>query len=405
MKPSTRALLLLGFSALFAAACLIGLAAQSGRERGPAHVEAANPAQATAAVSIPGGDCSLKDFIPAISCGKDTESSSCCSGLRRAFENKCPCRGLPGIVLGHGGTGLVLADNMMRCGYSEGVDVNGSPVAAVDFVAESLGCFDRKEWCNDLLHNIDIRLSAANKGLLQVADEAKGWVYAAAANGDHARVAATVCKALGYLSVASKSVDMAVSSSKRLGCNAASAASGKVSGCEVTDAAKTPGALRIECTREHVDPLSPIAIFQDRPELCMRAGQHSNKENRLACTFSKLGTVVAGHARSIGAAHIICGTAGINETRINWYDGFQDDFTAYMTRSRLDADGRFMTFSKFRGKLNGTDLLTLEELDIDARKARLDASVESQMEGHGEPGLIQRLHALFGSVYDWDSRR
>jgi hypothetical protein len=393
-----RALLLLGFSALVAAACLLGLAAQSGRERGPAHLEAANPAQATVAAA-----CSLKDFLPAMSCGKDTESSSCCSGLRRAFKNQCPCRMLPGIVLAHGGTGLNVAENMMRCGYSEGVDANGSPVAAVDFVAESLGCFDRKEWCNDLLHNLDIRLSEASKGLLQVADEAKGWVYAAAADGDHTGVAATVCKALGYLSVASTSVDMAVSSSKRLGCNAASAASGKVAGCEVEDTAKTPGALRIECTREPVDPLSPIAIFQDRPELCMRAGQHSNKENRLACAFSKLGTAVAGHARSIGAAHIICGTAGINETRINWHDGFQDDFTAYMTRSRLDADGRFMTFSKFHGKLNGTDLLTLEELNLFERTARLDA-LEGQREGQGEPGLNQRLHALFGSVYDWDSR-
>jgi len=371
-------------------------------------------------------------------CVKDSGSQSCCSGLRQAFKNKCPCRGLPGILLSHGGTGLIIADNMIRCGYSEGVDAKyGEPVAAVDFVAESLGCFDRAEWCNDLLPGLDIRLSEVNKGLLQMADEAKGWVYAAT-NGDTS-VAATVCKALGYLRVVSTSVDVAVNSYRRISCSTTAAASGKISvcvsslalpvqprpahapyaarfgirfltaaplsprvfarapqGCEVKDTAKTPGALRIECAREQVNPLSPNAIYQDRPELCMRTGQRSFRENRLACTSSKLGTAVAGHQRSIGAAHAICGTAGINETRIKWYDGFQDDFSAYVTISRL-ADGRFMTFQKVHGHINGTDLLTPEEFNIDKRKAHLDKSGQSQ-----EGSSYQQLRV--GSVYDWDSR-
>ncbi|KAJ1618040.1 hypothetical protein T492DRAFT_917164 [Pavlovales sp. CCMP2436] len=370
--PHRRARLLLGFSALVAAACLLSLVQQN---RESAHFEAADAATKpiSDAVTIPGGDCPLHDFIPAMPCVKDSGSQSCCSGLRQAFKNKCPCRGLPGILLSHGGTGLIIADNMIRCGYSEGVDAKyGEPVAAVDFVAESLGCFDRTEWCNDLLPGLDIRLSEVNKGLLQVADDANGWIYAAGTNGNTS-VASTVCKALGYLRMVSTSVDVAVNSYRRISCSTTAAASGKISGCEVKDTAKTPGALRIECAREQVNPLSPNAIYQDRPELCMRTGQRSFRENRLACTSSKLGTAVAGHQRSIGAAHAICGTAGINETRIKWYDGFQDDFSAYVTISRL-ADGRFMTFQKVHGHINGTDLLTPEEFNIDKRKAHLDNS-------------------------------
>jgi len=56
-------------------------------------------------------------------------------------------RALPGIVMSHGGSGLGLMDNMLRCSYTEGVDKNGDPIAPVDFVTKRLGCVDREEWC------------------------------------------------------------------------------------------------------------------------------------------------------------------------------------------------------------------------------------------------------------------
>jgi len=139
--------------------------------------------------------------------------------------------------------------------------------------------------------------------------------------------------------------------------------------CEVRDVDKSTcggspcRALRLECAFE------PDAL--DRSQFCVRVDQRlvARSGNRLQCAPSSSGMQVPGHTRRLGAAHAICGTAGINETRIRWSDGFHDDFTAY-TATRL-ADGRFRSFEAYRGALRGAELLTPAELLVGSRRAQL----------------------------------
>ncbi|KAJ1625819.1 hypothetical protein T492DRAFT_1036884 [Pavlovales sp. CCMP2436] len=384
--PGRRAALLLSCTAL---ACTAWFVVNQGAR--PAYFETAD---GEAKVHIPGGVCSLGDFMPAMSCQQNNEADACCNGLKRAFAAQCPCRPLPGIVISHGGSGLGLMDNMVRCGYTEGLDPNGEKLAPIEFATQKLGCVDRKEWCSNLLPNVDIRLSQANKGALQIADAKLGWVYASA-SGDPGKVAKTVCAALGYRKVVRTAVDNTINAFKAINCDHGGGV--KVSECSVKDLAPIVlGALTIECDRE-----ASLSNSVFRPEICMRVGQSHNRANNLVCTSSVLGTGVAGHTRKIGAPNSVCGTAGINETRIEWFDGFQDDFSAYALVQRL-TDGVYLSFKKFRGEVAGHDLLTSGELMIDKRKAhmnRFEHAAAVNLKDQTKANLAQA-----GEIFNWDSR-
>jgi hypothetical protein len=168
--------------------------------------------------------------------------------------------------------------------------------------------------------------------------------------------------------------------------------------CSVKDVSKVPGALTIECDREP----SPGSNSVFRPEMCMRVGQSQNSENKLECMESVLGTVVAGHVRKVGAPNALCGTAGINETRIEWFDGYQDDFSSYALVQRL-ADGAYLSFTKFRGHLLGMDLLTPGELMIDDRKDHLDDWESSRAVSDRLKEQTKDMLAR-AEIYDWNTR-
>lgn len=204
-----------------------------------------------------GGMCSIGQFLPAMSCSHGSESASCCGGLKVSFNGQCACkyvlrlshaplvifshesplarvlplvtdtrllpsspsrRALPGVVISHGANSLGLLDNYIRCGYTEGTDVNGDPIPPVDFVTERQGCADRKEWCNDKLHNIDVRISAADRGYVQVHDRTKGWVYAHTDENNTAATGSLVCHVMGYVGLVEARIDQGVHASKRLNC-------------------------------------------------------------------------------------------------------------------------------------------------------------------------------------------
>ncbi|KAG8470729.1 hypothetical protein KFE25_009150 [Diacronema lutheri] len=310
-------------------------------------------------ISIEKEACTLGQFVPAISCSRDQDSPSCCGGLHTAFNAQCPCKALPGIVMSHGGSGLGLMDNMLRCSYTEGVDKNGDPIAPVDFVTKRLGCVDREEWCNDKAHNADVRLTESNKGFAQLHDDAAGWVYVHSDEQNAQSTAAAVCHAMGYAGVLSGSIETGVHASKRLNCPSPST---RIAACAVEDIVLQPGALYVRCDRQ--------GDRGPRSELCMRSGQGGRSYNNLNCwTSERTGVQVPMHTRKPGAAHTLCGTAGINESRIEWYDGFQDDFFAYST-SRT-ADGRLHSAHLFKGALAGKDLLSPSELEVGERKVTL----------------------------------
>lgn len=66
------------------------------------------------------------------------------------------------------------------------------------------------------------------------------------------------------------------------------------------------------------------------------------------------------HERHVGAAHMVCGTRGLNESRVEWFDGFQDDFTTYEAQ-RDHKTGLLKGYRKWHGKVKGEDLLTHDE--------------------------------------------
>ena len=268
--------------------------------------------------------------------------------------------------------------------------------------------------CNDKAHNADVRLTESNKGFAQLHDDAAGWVYVHSDEQNAQSTAAAVCHAMGYAGVLSGSIETGVHASKRLNCpspstriavrsrarlprpqRSARAALGAAhpcaahlrppppppppplppglparrmprsrlpQACAVEDIVLQPGALYVRCDRQ--------GDRGPRSELCMRSGQGGRSYNNLNCwTSERTGVQVPMHTRKPGAAHTLCGTAGINESRIEWYDGFQDDFFAYST-SRT-ADGRLHSAHLFKGALAGKDLLSPSELEVGERKVTL----------------------------------
>lgn len=198
---------------LSAIACTSWFLIASGRSA-PARLESSGD-------YIAPGSCGVSTFMSAMACQKDRDSPACCGGMHNIFNARCPCAALPGIVLSHGGSNLRMTDSMIRCGFSEGVDRNGDPMPPVEYVTEALGCVDRKEWCADKLHNVDVRLTRSHKGHVQIHDgPTNSWAYARV--GDLAtrdNVASAVCLALGY-----KRVDEGMTGSVKMGAVHASKA-------------------------------------------------------------------------------------------------------------------------------------------------------------------------------------
>jgi hypothetical protein len=289
---------------------------------------------------------------------------------------------LPGIVMSHGGSPLGLTANFLRCEYSQG------GVAPVDYITDFMPCMDKKEWCNDRIPNVDVRVTALNKGHVQIhASKPKGWAYVTTDEAGMTNAALAACRALGYRSLENREgstfLDPELMATKRLACPDSAAESGKIAvrcaraaralggrsspsspanrersqphsaraplharrlsqDCNVQEIAPTAGALRVECDHEN------IASSIYRQELCYRRTQRTNDKNHLHCDKVAGGVAVAGHTRRVGAPHVICGTAGLNESRIHWGDGYHDDYEAF-SAARNPTDGSFLLSALNKG--------------------------------------------------------
>jgi hypothetical protein len=87
-----------------------------------------------------------------------------------------------------------------------------------------------------------------------------------------------------------------------------------------------------------------------KPLLCYNSSQNNGA------------ALVKGHERALGAPHVLCGTAGVDETSVRWYDGFRDDFEAYTVVRR--ADGSMLDFRKYAGLVPGQALPSDKERAI-----------------------------------------
>lgn len=142
---------------------------------------------------------------------------------------------------------------------------------------------------------------------------------------------------------------------------------------------------------------------QTRSELCTRVSQGGPTYNNLQCmTAESTGIAVEGHVRRPGSAHSVCGTAGINESRIVWADGFQDDYFAY-TVSRT-ANGQLAYTELYKGMLAGRDLMSTAELEVAGRRRGLDNFVASfgDLEGTLRKYFVEQTSRPEVSNYDWD---
>lgn len=296
------------------------------------------------------GPCDLGTFIKLMPCKKGVTSPACCHALRPIFAHKCACRPIPGIVMGHGGSALNFIKDYMRCNYTD----DTATVAPVDYVADQHACVDQRSWCADPRPDVDVRLDAVDVGNLQIFDAALGWAHAAAPADDAGAalyLGQAACRALGYSDVRLKrGVPQAFTGTKEaqreVRCSAAAAAAGDISQCSVSPASGPALVLSCEGGSE--------------PQLCTRATQLSSAHNHLRCTraIEGRGMAVEGHVRSVGAAHVVCGSAGIDESKITWFDGWDDDFSAY---SPVRDGPRVVGVEPSVHAPGQKDLLTLEE--------------------------------------------
>jgi hypothetical protein len=164
----------------------------------------------------------------------------------------------------------------------------------------------------------------------------------------------------------------------------------------VQDVEPTAGALRVECDHEN------IASSTYRQELCYRRTQRNNDKNHLHCDKVAGGVAVPGHTRRVGAPHVICGTAGLNESRIHWADGYHDDFEAY-SADRNPTDGSFILSALNKGLQHGKDLLTAAELHIASRMGDVQEFMAGYPDG-GEDGFEATFEQYLGKhgLSSWD---
>lgn len=136
----------------------------------------------------------------------------------------------------------------------------------------------------------------------------------------------------------------------------------------------------------------------NRPENCLRLGGSNRAANALMCERVAGGVEVQGHVRRPGAAHTVCGTAGVNESRIAWHDGFQDDFFAYV--ARRSPTGQLLLAERWFGPLAGADLLTTAELEMGDRRAVLHDYLSAERKKLMAEEFDEIVH--HGSDADWD---
>mmetsp|Transcript_16272 Transcript_16272/g.42160 ORF Transcript_16272/g.42160 Transcript_16272/m.42160 type:complete len:304 (+) Transcript_16272:3-914(+) len=229
---------------------------------------------------------------------------------------------------------------------------------------------DQPEWCNDKIHNVDVRLDAYETGHLQVWDKAEGWVFASPKSIELDALedlGNTFCRALNFEGVEMKNghhgkpdypavyldTSRDFRPSKLLECSSDAARSESFAACSVQDCVDGScehGALTIKCGGSNT------------PQMCARMTMNTVRHNHLKCHGGdEDGYELEDHERHVGAAHLVCGTAGINESRIEWFDGFQDDFTTF--NIRRNPDGKLVGYEKWTGQVSGNDLLTADEYE------------------------------------------
>lgn len=152
--------------------------------------------------------------------------------------------------------------------------------------------------------------------------------------------------------------------------------------------------LRLECTYTKEGPGS---------QYCTRTGQRGigRRGNRLQCTKGGAGTPTNGHERSLGTPHAVCGTAGVNESRIAWYDGYQDDYWSF--RGQRNKEGVYTEFDLMRDHVQGEDILTRAELEVGDRKKELE-----QFEHENGDSVTKELHSFLDRLVGddaWAKRR
>lgn len=146
------------------------------------------------------------------------------------------------------------------------------------------------------------------------------------------------------------------------------------------------------------------------PQVCARATMVSNRHNHLKCSKSDIGATVEDHVRNVGAPTTICGTAGIDETRIEWFDGYQDDYDAYSPVK--DDTGRVTGAVPAEKASEGIDLITHDEY-MALKKAGVASTVKSgtgpvgssqiPVSAQGQPHakLSTHFEELLSKVYEW----
>mmetsp|Transcript_9152 Transcript_9152/g.30980 ORF Transcript_9152/g.30980 Transcript_9152/m.30980 type:complete len:126 (+) Transcript_9152:103-480(+) len=123
----------------------------------------------------------------------------------------------------------------------------------------------------------------------------------------------------------------------------------------------------------------------------------SNRHNHLSCTkLESKGHVMPNHQRTVGGPHLVCGTAGIDETKVEWYDGFQDDYETY--QPIRNPAGYVVGANKSLAPSQGADLITRDEWKW----------MQNLQKGHGIPsatGPYKRLATHFDDllkkIYEW----
>lgn len=144
------------------------------------------------------------------------------------------------------------------------------------------------------------------------------------------------------------------------------------------------GALRLECEGG------------DMPALCSRVDQSSTERNALVCMGGlNSGHAVAGHTRRVGATHAVCGTAGINESRIEWYDGFADDFDAYDVERGADGALGALSAVGLVAPIYGQELVAPTEREAREEQARQAARAAIAQRFAGA-GLVSQRMARHG---------
>ncbi|KAG8462210.1 hypothetical protein KFE25_012030 [Diacronema lutheri] len=264
---------------------------------------------AVAAVRPPqalyGNGCKLSMFIPMTACKKDIKSDACCNALRTIMNAACVCQAMPPIVLKNGGTPLSFLDNFLGCNLRDDTHDRSTLLRA-------------RRRAPTMWHRTD------------------GWRYVTPARLDERgdlgaalemETARFVCKALGYRDASEWGY------TDKIG----SRSTGFALACppDAADARDVRACSPLELDVSHGEPAPMWAHCNAYPGvvgMCVRPHEEvlctSLGDNQLTGARAPDGDVA--HQRAVGGSHMLCGTAGINESRIAWENGAWDDDRAYV---------------------------------------------------------------------------